>query len=79
MPQFTLYHFVGCPYCEKVRAYMQQAGITIPMKDTHANPANREELIKLGGKAQVPCLIIDGKSLYESNDIIDWFKKNLKK
>jgi len=58
---------------------MQQAGITIPMKDTQVNPGNRDELIKIGGKGQVPCLVIDGKALYESNDIIDWMKKNYKK
>ena len=79
MHQLTLYHFVGCSYCQKVRNYMQQAGISITMKDTHANPAYRDELTKLGGKSQVPCLTIDGKALYESNDIIEWFKKNWKK
>ena len=34
------------------------------------------ELIQIGGKTQVPCLIIDGQALYESDDIIDWLKKN---
>ncbi len=79
MPTLTLYHFAGCPYCQKVRNYMQQAGITIPMKDTHADPRNREELIKVGGKPQVPCLVIDGVAMYESSDIIEWLKKNWKK
>ena len=51
---------------------MQQSGITIPMKDTNVDPRNREELVKIGGKGQVPCLVIDGKALYESNDIIEW-------
>ena len=49
------------------------------MKDTHENPAYRDELIKIGGKPQIPCLVIDGKALYESLDIIEWFKKNYKK
>jgi len=47
------------------------------MKDTHENPAYHDELIKIGGKPQVPCLIIGGaKALYESWDIIEWFRKN---
>lgn len=79
MPELTLYHFVGCPYCAKVTTYMRQAGITLPMKDTHADPRNREELVRIGGKAQVPCLVINGKALYESDDIVDWLKKNWKK
>ena len=58
---------------------MEQAGITIPMKDAHENPAYRQELIKIGGKPQVPCLMIDGKALYDSNDIIEWLKVNYKK
>ncbi len=49
------------------------------MRDTHENPVYRDELIKIGGKPQVPCLVIDGKALYESSDIIEWLKKNHKK
>lgn len=79
MPQqLTLYHYDGCAYCSKVKNFMAQSGISIPMKDTHANNVYREELIKIGGKSQVPCLVIDGKALYESNDIIDWLKNNWK-
>ena len=78
MQQLTLYHFMSCPYCLKVRNYLQKAGITIPMKDTLADPKNRQELIKIGGKPQVPCLIINGKALYESDDIIEWLRKNWK-
>ncbi len=79
MPTLTLYHFKGCSFCERVTRFLKQEGITVPMKDTHENPAFRQELIEIGGKAQVPCLLIDGKALYESLDIINWFKKNYKK
>jgi len=78
-PKLVLYHFMGCPYCQRVRDYLSKEGITVPMKDTHENPAFRDELIKIGGKSQVPCLVIDGKPLYESLDIIEWFKENFKK
>ncbi len=79
MPQVTLYHFMGCPYCGRVRVYLAKEGIKVPMKDIHADPTHRDELMTLGGKTQVPCLVIDGKALYESLDIIEWFKKNWKK
>ena len=72
----TLYHFAGCPYCARVRDFLARKNIQVSMKDIHQNLANREELIKIGGKPQVPCLVIDGKALYESLDIIEWFKKN---
>jgi glutaredoxin 3 len=79
MQNLTLYHFMGCPYCQRVRDFMNQESITIPLKDTHQNPAYKEELIKIGGKPQVPCLVIDGKAMYESMDIINWLKQNYKK
>ena len=66
----------GCPYCTRVRNFMDQSRITIPLKDIRKDPAARDELIKIGGKPQVPCLLIDGTALYESLDIIDWLKNN---
>ncbi len=79
MTHLTLYHFVGCPYCQRVRDYLSKEGIHVPMKDIRQDPASREELVKIGGKGQVPCLVVDGKALYESLDIIEWFKRNYKK
>ena len=70
---------MGCPYCQRVRDFLAKEEIAVPMKDTHQDPASREELIKIGGKPQVPCLVIDGIALYESLDIIEWFKRNYKK
>ena len=74
----TLYHFEGCAYCARVRRYMEENHIEIPLKDIQVNPSYGQELITLGGKSQVPCLLIDGKALYESMDIIEWLKKNWK-
>ena len=76
MPELTLYGRTSCPYCVKVLRFMQRRNITIPLKDT-TDPENREELIRIGGKGQVPCLVIDGKALYESMDLIAWLDQNL--
>ena len=40
---------------------------------------DRLELIRVGGKQQVPCLFIDGKPMYESLDIVEWLRANLQK
>ncbi len=48
----------------------------VEMVDIEADPKNKDELIELGGMYQVPMLLIDGKPLYESDDIIKWFKEN---
>lgn len=47
------------------------------MVDIYVDSKNEEELIRLGGKDQVPMLLIDGEPLYESDDIIEWFKNNM--
>jgi len=78
MAELTLYYLEMCPYCNKVRSFLEQEKISVPMKEIGSNPEHREELIKIGGKGQVPCLVIDGKPLYESNDIIQWFTANQK-
>ncbi len=76
MPSLTLYYFPSCPFCQMVLQYMKQRGIRVPLKDILSQKAYREELIKIGGSSQVPCLVIDGKPLYESDDIIQWFESN---
>lgn len=69
-----LYIMPGCPFCRKVLSYMERQGIEIPLRDITANPNDRSTLQNVGGKVQVPCLFIDGKPLYESDDIIAYLK-----
>ena len=76
MSHLTLYYKPTCPYCQKVITFMEHSGIAIALKNRDQSPAVREELIKIGGKPQVPCLVIDGKAMYESDDIVQWFKNN---
>ena len=76
MPELTLYHFPSCPYCQVVMKCLDRLNLQIPMRDIQAEPGARDELINIGGKGQVPCLIIDGKPLYESADIVSWLEGN---
>ena len=77
MHNLTLYYLPSCPFCQTVLRYMQDNNIKVVLKNINEKDAYKQELIKTGGKSQVPCLFIDGKPLYESNDIIDWFNENL--
>lgn len=79
MQDLTLYYMPTCPFCQKVIGYMKKNDIEVPMKDTLSDEKHRQELLEIGGKTQVPCLVIDGKALYESDDIIAWFKDNWKR
>lgn len=75
--KLELYYKVECPFCQKVLNYMMD---NCQIKDVELvnikEGNNNEDLIKRGGKDQVPCLFIDGKPLYESDDIIKYFKEN---
>lgn len=75
--KLELYYKAECPFCQKVLNYMMD---NCQIKDVELvdikKDNNNEDLIKRGGKDQVPCLFIDGKALYESDDIIKYFKEN---
>lgn len=76
MEDLKLFIMETCPYCQKVVKYLKENNIEVEMADIDKDPRNKEELKSLGGKVQAPMLLIDGKPLYESGDIIEWFKNN---
>ncbi len=69
-----LYYKPTCPYSQKVLNFLKTRDISITLKDISQDSSLKEELIKIGGKGQVPCLIHDGKPLYESDAIIKWLE-----
>ena len=72
-----LYYRNFCGYSRKVLDYMDEHGISITTHCLQTEEGAEQRLVELGGKAQVPCLIIDGKALYESDDIIAYLAENL--
>ena len=73
--ELTLYYRPSCPFCQKVLAYMEETSTKVPIADISYDD-EAENLIAVGGKQQVPCLVVDGQAMYESDDIIDWMKEN---
>jgi len=78
----ALYHYQSCPFCGITReAIKYMGGSKIEQRDILKEPEYRKELIKGGGKPQVPCLKIENENgtihwLYESRDIIQYLKRN---
>jgi len=72
----VLYYTTYCPYSVKVLRYLEKIHKTIPMKNLDKDPEGKAELRRFGGKMQVPCLFIDGKPLYESDQIIRWLSQH---
>lgn len=78
-PKFALYHKQTCPYCHLTRRAIKPLDLDIELRDILLNSNYRRELIKGGGKQQVPCLRIESAEgdvqwLYESADIIQYLK-----
>ena len=77
----TLYQFETCPFCARVRRFLIESGLSVPMKDVQRDPAARRELVEGGGSGMVPCLRIERDGavtwLYESLDIIEYLRNRL--
>jgi len=81
--KMSLYQFEACPFCVKIRRQLKRHALNIEVRDAKNNPAFKDELIREGGKHQVPCLRIedDAKNviwLYESKDISTYLQTELK-
>lgn len=71
-----LYMTYSCPFCIKVLNFMNEHNISVPLIDLATDAQHRKNLITIGGKGQVPCLLINNTPLYESDLIIDWLRTN---
>lgn len=70
-----------CPFCVKVRIYLEQKGIPYILKPIVLGASTsplKDELKKIGGKIQVPFLVDPDRKtqLYESDDIIAYLEKH---
>lgn len=70
-----LYILETCPFCRKVMSFFDENNIKYNKKNI-LEQDNLDELMKLGGKQQVPFLVDNDnkKSMYESDDIIEYVK-----
>ncbi len=68
-----LYYKPMCPYCKKVIDFTEENGIHMEMRDVRED-GNRDDLVKLTGKTQVPCLVVGGDPLLESDAIVAYLR-----
>lgn len=76
LDDLKLYVLPYCPYCAKVDAFLAEHDVEIEHLDV-TQGTNEADLVALGGKRQCPCLVVEGKALYESDDIIDYLAERL--
>ncbi len=75
---YQLFQYQSCPFCYRVRQFLEATAIELEFKDTLLDVDARRELVECGGKSSVPCLRIQRGTqvrwLYESLDTIDYLK-----
>ena len=75
----VLYQYKTCPFCIKVRQEIRRLSLPIEGRNVQQEGPDREELIRCGGQAKVPCLKItdqtgDTQWLYESGKIAEYLR-----
>jgi len=70
--ELVLYYSPYCPYSRQVITHLQKVQCQVSLKNVVQDPLAKEELKKWGGRLEVPCLLIDGEALYNSDAIIEW-------
>ncbi|NLM05836.1 MAG: hypothetical protein GX219_02795 [Tissierellia bacterium] len=69
-----------CPFCKIVERHIKKNDLEEYFEIIDINEkANLDEYKKISTVDQVPCLVVDGKPMYESLDIIKWIKNTYKK
>ncbi len=65
-----------CGFCYRVRAFLEQHGIDIPLRDVNRDAAAFRELLESTRRTTVPCLRIqrgdDVEWMFESMDIMQY-------
>lgn len=76
----TLYINPNCPFCIKTVEVAREVGAPLTLKDIH-DPAVAEELVRIGGKKQMPYMVDDerGVAMYESEDIMNYLHQTFPK
>ena len=75
-----LYVSARCPFCQKVLAAAGKMGLKegkdFSTIDAAPGTPGSEVVVRVGGEYMVPFMIDGDRSMYESDDIIAYLKKN---
>ena len=57
-----VYSFKSCPFCRKLKNYLDARGVEYEVRDIELSDEAREECEKISGDLTVPVTTIDGKN-----------------
>lgn len=74
----ALFYRETCPYSSKVREFIRENGLIskIQLRDVGEDEGYMDELMELNDDDQVPCLVVNGEPILESDAIISWLDEN---
>lgn len=76
--KLELYHRWACPYSAKVRDYISEHDLSmIVFHDIDSDSDAENRLVSMIGEVQVPCLVVNGNPMLESDKIIRWLGDNM--
>ncbi len=78
--RLSLYGYPQCPFCQTVLRKVDELGIDIELRNTMLDPAYRQALVDVRGRATVPVLRIEDDAgqvewLPESADIVEYLHR----
>lgn len=76
MKDVKLYSSNICTRCDELKKYLKEKDIEINTIDVTKDIKLQVEIYKLGGKAEVPMLYVEGKAIYDLEKIKDWLQEN---
>ena len=76
-PHLELFYYNECFFCQKVLGQLDTLKIKVDFKNIYEDQNNMDRLFSETGRRTTPCLFIDGKPMFESEDIIEWLKNNI--
>ena len=73
-----LFHRENCPYSAKVRNFIAAEGLrpAVAYRDVEEDAMSERILSERTHDTQVPCLMIDGAPLLESDEIISFLREH---
>jgi len=60
MATVKVYSTPTCPYCIRVKSYLQQKGIVFENFDVSSDEARLQEMVNASGQMGVPVIVVDG-------------------
>lgn len=79
--KIELYFFEKCPHCAKVISQIEKLDLSksIIFNDIRKDLEHAEKHQSVTGRATVPCLYVDNRPMFESDEIISWLELNSEK